>query len=77
MIAHRTVALIPNDDRLEFRLQELKNLRLLFPQLLLGAVVRNRQATGFQAMSIGVADDGVNGLARFHLNKTAKGWGIV
>ena len=48
-----------------------------FPQLLLGAMVRNRQTAGFQTMSIGVADDGVNSLARFHLNKTAKGWGIV
>src|SRR5215831_502014 len=77
MIAHGTVALIPNDHRLEFRLQEFENLRLLLPQLLLRAMVRNRQATGFQTMSIGVADDGVNSLARFYLNKAAKGWRIV
>src|SRR5262245_55513960 len=77
MVAHSTVALVPDDDRLKLGLQELENLRLLLSQLLLGAVVRNRQATGFQTMSIGVADDGVNSLARSYLNKAAKGWGIV
>src|SRR5262249_49760389 len=47
MVTHATVALITNNNRLEFGLQELENLRLLITQLLLRTVVRNRQPIRF------------------------------
>ena len=47
MVTYRAVALIPDNNRLEFGLQEFENLWLLIAQLLLRTVVRNRQAMRF------------------------------
>ena len=47
MITYGAVALIPNNHRFEFGLQELENLWFLIAQLLLRPVVRNRKTMRF------------------------------